>query len=428
MSGLKELRMKFTQEYQVAVLMAFSAMFTLIGYEFIRSAATVLFKTAWGPDKLPLVMLAMPFVVFAGVVLYGWILSQLGPRRTLLVTSLGSSFIMLGCYLLLQLNENRVITPVLFLFKEFYIVLLIEQYWSYINSSVVPATAKKVNGPVTGIAGLGGALGGYLVSVTAEPLGAEAMVLLAAVALLPAALVSNLTYRHYGEPEQPEEVQTRTSLQGAIKGPLKLKLFLENPLLLSLIAIVVTSQVLAAVLDFEFQTRLSAMYQGEPNKETAIQGRFWGTLNTFVLVLQFVVAPLLLSYVSLRQTHLLMPLVHLIAIGVALAEPNVYTVGVAFFLFKALDYSIFRAAKELLYVPLSFDERYRAKEVIDVFGYRAGKGGSALMVVAFQKAGVMVHQYYLMIGFCVALVWVTLVFPLTRKNQNEARVNKELRQ
>ena len=424
MSGLKELRMKFTQEYQVAVLMALSAMFTLIGYEFIRSAATVLFKTAWGADKLPLVMLAMPFVVFAGVVLYGWILSQLGPRRTLLVTSLGSSFIMLGCYLLLQLNENRIITPVLFLFKEFYIVLLIEQYWSYINSSVVPATAKKVNGPVTGIAGLGGALGGYLVSVTAEPLGAEAMVLLAAAALLPAALVSNLTYRHYGEPEQPEEVPTRTSLKGAIKGPLKLKLFLENPLLLSLIAIVVTSQVLAAVLDFEFQTRLSAMYQGEPNKETAIQGRFWGTLNTFVLVLQFVVAPLLLSYVSLRQTHLLMPLVHLIAIGVALAEPNVYTVGVAFFLFKALDYSIFRAAKELLYVPLSFDERYRAKEVIDVFGYRAGKGGSALMVVAFQKAGVMVHQYYLMIGFCVALLWVTLVFPLTRKNQNEERVNE----
>ena len=431
MSVLKELRMKFTQEYQVAVLMAISAMFTLSGYEFIRSASTVLFKTAWGPDKLPLVMLAMPFVVFAGVALYGWILSRLGPRRTLLVTSLGSACIMLLCYLLLQLNENRVITPVLFLFKEFYIVLLIEQYWSYINSSVVPATARKVNGPITGIAGLGGALGGYLVSVSAEPLGTEAMVLLAAAALLPAALVSNLTYKRYGEPKQPENLHSEASLKGgteegkerAAKGPLRLKLFLENPLLLSLIAIVVTSQVLAAVLDFEFQTLLSAMYQGDPNKETAIQGRFWGTLNTFVLILQFVVAPLLLSFVSLRQTHLLMPLVHLLTIGIAIAEPNVYTVGLAFFLFKALDYSIFRAAKELLYVPLGFDERYRAKEVIDVFGYRTGKGGSALMVVAFQKAGVMVHQYYLLIGFCVALVWGLLVFPLTRKHQDAERTH-----
>ena len=46
--------------------------------------------------------------------------------------------------------------------------------------------------------------------------------------------------------------------------------------------------------------------------------------------------------------------------------------ALAFFLFKAFDYSIFRAAKEVLYVPLSFDERYRAKEIIDVLGYRTG--------------------------------------------------------
>ena len=47
--------------------------------------------------------------------------------------------------------------------------------------------------------------------------------------------------------------------------------------------------------------------------------------------------------------------------------------GLAFALFKTIDYSTFRAAKEILYIPLSFDARYRAKEVIDVFGYRFGK-------------------------------------------------------
>ncbi len=401
--------MKFTREYQVAVLMAVSAMFTLIGYEFIRSSSTVLFKSVWGADKLPLVMMAMPFVVFAGVALYGWILSQLGPRRTLLVTSLGSALVIFLCYLML-LTESRAITPILFLFKEFYIVLLIEQYWSYINSSVLPDTARKVNGPVTGIAGLGGALGGYLVGISAESLGTETMVLLAAFALLPAALVSNLTYGRYGEPEQPEGKQAG--------GHLRLKLFLENPLLVSLIAIVLTSQVLAAVLDFEFQTLLSGLYEGEPDKETAVQGRFWGTLNTFVLTLQFIVAPLLLSFVTLRQIHLLIPLVHILAIGVALVEPNIFTVGLAYFLFKSLDYSIFRAAKEVLYVPLGFDERYRAKEVIDVFGYRTGKGGSAVMIVALQKMGVLVHHYYLFIGFVMALIWLMLVFPLTRRSQD----------
>ncbi len=397
--------MNFTREYQVATLMAVSAMFTLAGYEFIRSASTVLFKSAWGAENLPLVMAAMPLVVFAGVALYGWILSQLGPRRTLLVTSLGSSLIIVCCYVIL-LTGSKAITPVLFLFKEFYIVLLIEQYWSYINSSVTPATARKVNGPVTGIAGLGGALGGTLVGISAESLGTETMLLLAAAALLPAALVSNFTYGRYGEPEAPGGKR--------VKGHLGLALFRENPVLLSLIAIVVTSQVVSVVLEFEFQALLSDRYLGEQDKETAFQGWFWGLLNTSVLTLQFIVAPLLLSFVALRRVHLIVPLVHILAIGAALIAPSLFTVGLAFFLFKALDYSIFRAAKEVLYVPLGFDERYRAKEVIDVFGYRTGKGGSSVVIVVLQKAGVLVNNYYLAIGFAMTLLWLALVMPLTR--------------
>lgn len=386
-------------------MMATAALFTLAGYEFIRSASTVLFKTAYGAENLPLVMAAMPVVVFAGVALYGWILSQLGPRRTLLVTSLGSAMIIVACYLALQ-TGSKTITPVLFLFKEFYIVLLIEQYWSYINSSVRPETARKVNGPITGIAGIGGAIGGTLVAMSAESLGTDTMILMAAMALVPAALVSNLAYTFYGEPVQPENSKSH--------GHLGLNLFRNNPMLVSLISIVLATQVVAAVLDFKFQSLLSEQFIGQPDKETAFQGWFWGTLNTSVLLLQFVIAPLLLSFVALRWVHLMMPLIHLTAIAAAVIEPSVLTVGIAFFLFKAFDYSIFRAAKEVLYVPLGFDERYRAKEVIDVFGYRTGKGASSVVIVVLQKAGVLMSNYYLAIGFVTVLLWFALVFPLTR--------------
>ena len=97
-----------------------------------------------------------------------------------------------------------------------------------------------------------------------------------------------------------------------------------------------------------------------------------------------------------------------------------FTVGLAFLLFKAFDYSIFRAAKELLYIPLSFDARYRAKEVIDVFGYRTGKGGSSVLIVFAQRAGLVMSGYYLTIGFATALLWIALVFPLTRQTTKPA--------
>lgn len=402
---------RVSKEYQVGLLMACAAFFTLAGYEFIRSPATVLFKNAYGAENLPLVMAAMPFVVFSGVALYGWILSRLGPRRTLLVTSLGSAMMIVACYLAV-LGGSEIITPILFLTKEFYIVLLIEQYWSYINSSVSSDTAKKLNGPITGIAGLGAVVGGKLVGLTAAPLGTESMLLFAALMLIPAALVSNYTYRTFGEPTVPEG-------QGEGKGHyMGWQLIRSNPTLASLLAIVLSTQVIAAVLDFKFQGLLSATFAGDTDRETSFQGDFWGNVSLVSLGLQFIGAPLLLSFLGIRWVHLMLPLVHIVAITVAIIEPTVFTVGLAFLLFKALDYSIFRASKEMIYIPLGFDARYRAKEVIDVFGYRTGKGGSSLLIVALQKAGLAMSNYYLFIGFVFSVVWIALVFPLTKKRDD----------
>ncbi|MCB1646862.1 MAG: hypothetical protein KDI36_15490 [Pseudomonadales bacterium] len=397
--------MKLSRDYQVAALMAAAAMFTLVGYEFIRSAATVLFKTAYGSQNLPLVMAVMPVVVLAGLWLYSRILNRFGPRRTLLITSLGSGLVIFACYLLV-LNGAKWITPVLFLFKEFYIVLLIEQYWSYINSSLTSSSAKKVNGPVTGIAGLGGALGGTLVSLTAADYGTETMLIFAAVACVPAALVSNFAYGRFGEPEM--------NVASGQKDSMGWHFLRTNKTLAYLLAIVLASQLVSAVLDYKFQGLLSAEYAGKPDEETAFQGWFFGTLNTSVLLLQFVITPLLMSFVALRWVHILMPLVHVCAISWAILDTSVLSVGLAFFLFKAFDYSLFRSAKEILYVPLSFDERYRAKELIDVFGYRTGKGATSVIIVALQNLGVVMSNYYLAAAFAATSLWLVLIFPLTR--------------
>ncbi|MDB9879459.1 hypothetical protein N8290_01935 [Pseudomonadales bacterium] len=95
-----------------------------------------------------------------------------------------------------------------------------------------------------------------------------------------------------------------------------------------------------AVLDYKFQGLLSMHFKGDADAETAFQGWFFGTLNMSVLVLQFIVTPLALNFVGLRWVHILMPMIHFAAITAALIEPNVMTVGLAFFLFKAFDYSI----------------------------------------------------------------------------------------
>ncbi len=55
------------EHIRLALMMAGTALFTLAGYELMRSAATVLFKQTYGAENLPFVMAAMPFVMFFGV-------------------------------------------------------------------------------------------------------------------------------------------------------------------------------------------------------------------------------------------------------------------------------------------------------------------------------------------------------------------------
>ena len=76
---------------------------------------------------------------------------------------------MLLCYGALQL-ELLWVTAVLFLLKEFYVVLLIEQYWSYINSRLDQDTAKRFKwGRLPALQGLGSVVGGVMVATTRNP-------------------------------------------------------------------------------------------------------------------------------------------------------------------------------------------------------------------------------------------------------------------
>jgi AAA family ATP:ADP antiporter len=210
---------------------------------------------------------------------------------------------------------------------------------------------------------IGAIVGGLMVSRFAGPLGTENLLLITSIALVPAAVFALAAYRVGGDPEAPE----------ASSGALGLAEFKKVRPLYSIVAVVLLTQVVSAVLDLAFN---QAVANAIPLKDarTAFFGQFYATLNGAAFVLQFFVAPVLLRRVSLRSLHFGMPIVHVLAAVVFLAVPTLTVAAGAFLLFKAIDYSIFRATKEMLYIPMNYDARFRAKELIDAFGYRAGKG------------------------------------------------------
>ena len=391
-----------------ALAIGLAAAFQFGGYECVRSSANTLFKQTYGAEGLPYIMAAVPLALLAVLYGYGRLLSRLGPRRTLFATSLLSALAIIACYRGIEAGWAPA-RGALYLVREAYIVLLIEQYWSFLNSRLGMKAARRLNGPICGLGSLGAFLGGWAVEEYSQVLGTAALPLFGALATLPAAFLSDWAYARCGEPSPAEDGATPAETDS-----LGVKLFRRHKTLLFLLVVILATQVVSTMLDLALQGELQRAIPA-PELQNAWSGRLYKWLSLAAAFSQFVLCPLLVSFLPLWLIHTLIPVGNALACGVLAAHESLGAAVAAYLFFKTMDYSLFRAAKEVLYIPFPFDVRYRAKELIDAWGYRVGKGGASLAIAFLQTLKVSVTISLLAaVGVASAGVWLAFILPVCR--------------
>jgi len=99
-------------------------------------------------------------------------------------------------------------------------------------------------------------------------------------------------------------------------------------------------------------------------------------------------------------------------------------ISLAFVFLKAVDFSLFGVIREMLYIPLKMDEKFRAKAIIDVFAYRTSKAVASCFILILQ---LIASSYLLPIMSYVSLAifvgWFILVTKLF-KNYQDVSLNK----
>jgi ATP:ADP antiporter, AAA family len=135
-------------------------------------------------------------------------------------------------------------------------------------------------------------------------------------------------------------------------------------------------------------------------------------------VLQAFVASRLVKRTGLRGALLALPLI-------ALGGYTIVAAGVGFAIVRwvktaenATDYSIMNTARQLLWLPTTREEKYKAKQAIDTFFVRGGDVISAAVVyLGTTVVGIGVT------GFATAnvvltLVWLGVVFLILRQQRD----------
>ena len=145
--------------------------------------------------------------------------------------------------------------------------------------------------------------------------------------------------------------------------------------------------------------------------------QFW--VNVTALLLQAFVASRLVKYLGLRGALLALPLI-------ALGGYSIIAAGVGFAVVRwiktaenATDYSIMNTARQLLWLPTSREEKYKAKQAIDTFFMRGGDVLSAGVVyLGAMRMGI---SGFAAANVALTLVWLTVALLILRQHRALAR-------
>jgi ATP:ADP antiporter, AAA family len=362
-------------------------------YAIIRPVSNSLFIHEYGSNFFPYVWLvSLPFNL-AVVALYNYLLPKLGCFRVFIFSMV--TVVAGNLFCAAWISHFKVIPFIFYIWKDVYVLLMFQQLWSVIHSTMKIENAKYLYGFLFGIGALGAFTGSFVPGFCAVSMGSEALLNFT----LPIYLLFTLCYfglLRYSN--QVEKIVSEKTHSGASL-PQGVKIILSSKLLTAILLITAFMQITATITDFQFQTFLENAY---PDKDvrTALFGKVAVLGNIFTMSFQFFGTYLLIHFLGLQKSHLIVPVFLGINAVSLLLFPVLGVVTYSFLMIKCFDFSVFSVIKEMLYIPLKVEEKFQAKALIDVFVTRASKAIASFFILFLQ--------YCFVANAIVFLSWVNL--------------------
>lgn len=283
-------------------------------------------------------------------------------------------------------------------------MLMYQQLWSVINTTIAFQRAKYLYGILFGCGALGAVFGSTLPGFFAVKVGSETLLFstLVTYTLLTAGFLMLFHFSGQGMNCHIIDEQKRSSLNALKHG---INLIQKSPFLIFILAVVTLMQVSSTLIDFQFNHFLEKAISSK-DLRTEYTGRIFGIVHLATLSFQFFGSFLLVHFLGFKKSHLLVPLILCInAIGFLLF-PVFGIITLSFITVKCFDFSLFGVIREMLYVPLKTDEKFRAKAIIDVFAHRSSKAIASVLILGIQFwAGTQTHLILSWTSVAIFILW-----------------------
>jgi len=379
----------------------------------LKPASRSLVLEALGSDSLPYIWIASAITLFLLISLYHRILD----RYNRLQVVLGSCVVFILSLVLIRvllIFPGKLVPVLFYIFVDILGVVLVEQFWSLTNSIYSTEEGKRWYGMV----GTGGLVGGLVGGGTAAlvikytPLQTPDLLLVAALIIgIIYALTRIMTlYRLYDVRTKPKPTTAERK-----RGWRALS---HNRYLLLIAAALLMAQLVSPLVEYQFLRIIESLYP-ERESRTAILSMFFSLMSAVAIFINVLVTPLVLRNLGVLAGLLVQPLTLAISSYGFSLQPTLWPAATMKISDRGLSYSINRASKELLYVPVDPGIMYRAKAWIDMFGYRIFKIIGSLLILALTQWTAIATGYadlsWVIIGGCT--IWVLVLINIHREYQ-----------
>jgi AAA family ATP:ADP antiporter len=397
--------------------MCLSVCLLLMAYYVLKTVREPLILLAGGAELKSYASAAQALTLIAYVPLYGWVAQRL-PRQRFLTAVL---LFFVGCIQLFYLGSRAGVPHlgfVFFVWVGIFSLTTIAQFWSYANEIYTRPEGDRLF-PLIAIGSTAGAPLGAALAKGLFGLGINPFVMMEVAAGI--LIVHLALYRVVGR-RMARSAGRRA--QEAIKGGNGFALVLESPYLRLVALFLVLLNIVntvgefilgqAAVAHADAQLALDAAF----NKEAYI-GTFYGNYflwtNVAAIALQAFFVSRLVKHAGLRGALLALPIVALGAYGFAAAGAALMVLLSVKIAENSTDYSVMNTAKQMIWLPTSREQKYKAKQAIDTFFVRAGDMLAAGLVFLGTHVVKQGAAGFARVNMAIVLIAILVVVLLLRE-------------
>jgi AAA family ATP:ADP antiporter len=405
-------------EAGTVLLMFLNLFLLLLGYYVLRTVREPLILAS-GAEVKSYAAAGQALTLMGFVPLYGWFASRVGRAKLILGFIL---FFIVTIELFSFAGRAGVpyVGIVYYVWVGIFSLATVAQFWSFANDIYRREAGERLFAFIF----LGATLGAPVGAKVAERLFEagvspyDMMHLATGILCVHLALYRVVDRRESRRPSQAAAAATPLSATGGFR------LVFESTYLRRLAALIILLNVVNTAGNYIMDKSVIAAAEAAMARDASVSrdafigafsGRFNFTFSTLGLLLQAFAVSRIVKYLGMAGVILALPLVAVGGYSLIAAGAGLSVIRWTKIVENATDYSVMNTARQLVWLPTSRDEKYKAKQAIDTFFVRTGDLLQAVLVFAGTTWLGLGVRGFALVNVVLVAAWLVVAVLLLRE-------------